>query len=342
MYRSTEEMTARLKSLNLKLKFSYKYNSKPVVVRYNDTLVQGELGLKIEHIGQKEEIAFEGFTPDDPSQKISCTLEYNDEQVDMQSTSSFIMEDNRYVENTKIDNCKDVFFNGKMIIDFNKEWLRNNILSGANLDQDYCKWENVNFKNETVFCVGDSFTLGQGVLENETWPSLLGKNAYNFGSRGLSHDGCLKNVQYILKNSKDVRQIICLLPEATRKLLKFEFLGRKGCIPISPQTEWKLPNEYQQGTKETISFIMDKKAIVDDWIKCCVEMITICNDRNVECWLSTWATRLHEHIPKQHRLPKFPDQNTFTERATDNIHPHRKHYELFVQKIKPYVDKKQI
>ena len=36
----------------------------------------------------------------------------------------------------------------------------------------------------------------------------------------MSHDGCLKNVQYILKNSNHVKQIICLLPDATRKLLE--------------------------------------------------------------------------------------------------------------------------
>ena len=67
---------------------------------------------------------------------------------------------------------------------------------------------------------------------NETWPSLLNRNAFNFGSKGLSHDGCVKNIKYILENSDCVKQIICLLPSATRKLFEFEFLGWKGSIPV--------------------------------------------------------------------------------------------------------------
>jgi hypothetical protein len=50
---------------------------------------------------------------------------------------------------------------------------------------------------------------------------------------------------------------------------------------------------------------------------------------------------MYPHIPNKYRLPIFPKLDTFRERASDNQHPHRKHYELFVKSIKPYVDKKQ-
>ena len=342
MYRSTEEMTARLKSLNFKLKLSYTHDSQPVVVKHKNRIVRDEIEFTVKDTDHKEEIEFDGFTSKDPRQKISCNLEYDKEKVHMESISSFLMENNKYVKNIKIENCKDIFFNGRMFLHFNKAWLKNNILAGANLDENYCKWENVNLTNETFFCVGDSLTFGEGVATSDTWPSLLNRGAYNFGSRGLSHDGCLKNVKYILNNSDYVKQIVCLLPEASRKLLEFEFLGHTGCIPVSLNTSWKLPKEYQKAVKETVSFIMDEKAIINDWIRCCSEIIALCKERNVECWLSTWAERLHKHIPKQNRLPIFPEKQTFTERATDEMHPHRKHYELFVKKIKPYIDKKQI
>ena len=62
---------------------------------------------------------------------------------------------------------------------------------------------------------------------------------------------------------------------------------------------------------------------------------------NLECWLSTWDHDMYMHIPKEYRLPIFPHLTTFTERASDKAHPHKKHYELFVKNIKPYVDKRQ-
>jgi lysophospholipase L1-like esterase len=49
---------------------------------------------------------------------------------------------------------------------------------------------------------------------------------------------------------------------------------------------------------------------------------------------------MYNHIPEKNRLPVFPNLDTFKERASDNLHPHKKHYELFVNNIKPYIDKK--
>ena len=51
---------------------------------------------------------------------------------------------------------------------------------------------------------------------------------------------------------------------------------------------------------------------------------------------------MYIHIPEKNRLPIFPDMDTFKERATDELHPHKKHYDLFVELIKPYIDKTTI
>ena len=138
---------AKLKSLNLKLKFTSTYNTHPVVIKYKNTTVQDEIDLIITHIDQKEEITFEGFSPDDPKQKISCTLGYNNKEIDIQSIALFKMHNNQYVENKIIENYKDIYFNGKLTINFTKNWLKNNILLGANLDEDFCTWEDITFTN---------------------------------------------------------------------------------------------------------------------------------------------------------------------------------------------------
>jgi|TARA_B110000444_G_C18735938_1_gene545615 hypothetical protein len=309
------------------------------VIKYKDSAVDG-IDLLIYQTEQKEEITFEGFSPDDATQKVSCTLEYNDREVDIQSIASFQMQDNLYLANVVIKNCKDILFNGRLDFAFSKHWFRHNILEGANLDDGYVHWDQMSFTDEEVFCVGDSFTLGEGVARDETWPSLLNLNAFNFGSRGLSHDCCVKNVKHILQNSKHVKQIICLLPSATRKLFNFEFLGSYGSIPISYTSEYTLPEEFTTEIYD-IKELIFKGSIDDHWITACTDMIDLCNKHKVECWLSTWDHDMYMHIPTEYRLPIFPHLTTFTERASDKAHPHKKHYELFVKNIKPYVDKRQ-
>ena len=68
-------------------------------------------------------------------------------------------------------------------------------------------------------------------------------------------------------------------------------------------------------------------------------IISFCKEKNVKCLISTWSQDLHKYIPEEYRLPIFPTLEMFTDRATDGKHPHKKHYEYFVQKILPYVDK---
>ncbi len=330
---------ARLKSLKLQLTFKESYKNNPIVVRYKGQQVD-KLDLVLDKIGQTETITFEGFTHHG-QQQVCCLLKYEGREVDLQSCSIFQMHANLYIENTEIPNYKDICYNGTLKLTFSKDWLRSNILSGANLDVDYVNWHDTTFTAEEIFCVGDSFTHGDDVARDETWPSMLDGKVCNFGSSGLSQDGCVKNVEHILQNSKHVKQIICLLPSATRKLLEFHFLNSKGSIPISllALDRYQLPPEFENTITDTKDFILDTEMITKDWIMSCHNIIELCNNKNVECWISTWCEDMYRHIPNKHRLPIFPKMDTFNERASDNQHPHKKHYELFVKNIKPYIDK---
>ncbi len=329
----------KLRSVNLKLTFDICYDEKPLVIKYDGKQVD-EVNLLIKSIDQKEQITFEGFVPNDTKQKVSCVLWHEGNKVSMIPISSLQMQNNQYVTNKKIENCTEVHFNGILNLSFCKQWFKHNILAGATLGDDFINWDEINFTDEEVFCIGDSYTYGHGVARDETWPSMLGGKICNFGSKGLSHDGCLRNVKYILQNSSSVKQIICLLPAPTRKLFEFDFLGHLCTIPISLQFDPKLPKEYAQGIKTIKDFIASGD-IDEDWIRTCEDIIQLCRANDVDCWLSTWDNYMHNHIPNKNKLPVFPDLDAFKERASDNSHPHMKHYELFVKKIKPYVDKKQ-
>ena len=332
-------MTARLKSVKIKLYFETFYKTYPIVIKYKGCKVNA-IDLHINQIDQIEEITFEGFSPHDTQQKVNCTLEFNNKKLDIGSIASLQMENNQYVENVVIKNCKDIYFNGRLDIVFSKYWFKHNILLGANLDDDYVNWDQMNFADEELFCVGDSYTFGHGVDKNETWPSLLKRNAFNFGSKSLSHDGCVKNVKYILKNSRYVKQIICLLPPPARKLLNFEFLGCKGAIPVNYFTKYDLPKEFDHEINRIKKLIFEG-SLNEEWVKACTDIIELCKKHKVKCWLSTWDHDMYQHIPNKNRLPVFPKLNTFKERARDGSHPHKKHYELFVKNIKPYIDSHQ-
>ncbi len=326
---------AKLKSLNLKLVFEHSYNTHPITVKYKGKLVEG-VDLNIIKTDQKEEIHFEGFTHRDAKQKVKCRLLYDGKEVDLHGITSFMMANNQYVENTRIESYTDVYFNGALTIQFDKAWFEYNILLGANLDRGYSSWDPILLTDAEVFCVGDSNTVGFGA--SRSYPSML--NAFNFGVEGMSHDGCYMNIKYILENSSSVKKIICLLPGETRKLYNFEFLDSKGCIPITFEDKRQLPKEYHKDVADIKEFILDGR-IEKDWIQNVGQIIDVCNKHGVECWLSTWDHDMYKHIPSKNRLPVFPDYDTFPERATDNLHPHRKHYELFVKSIKPYIDKTQ-
>lgn len=332
-------MTARPKSVKIKLYFERFFKTHPIVIKYKGCKVD-EIDLHISQIDQIEEITFEGFSPNDSDQKVSCKLSFNNKIVDIQSIASLHMKDNEYVANVIVKNCKDIYFNGRLDLVFSKHWFKHNMLAGANLDDDYVNWDPMHFNDEELFCVGDSFTFGNGVDKNETWPSLLKMNAFNFGSKGLSHDGCLKNVKYILQNSSYVKQIICLLPSPTRKLLNFEFLGCRGTIPISHNSRYNLPKEFDNEINH-IKELIFKGSLSKEWIETCTDIIELCNKHKVECWLTTWDHEMYQHIPNKNRLPIFPRLDTFNERASDGSHPHKKHYELFVKNIKPYIDNRQ-
>jgi hypothetical protein len=73
---------ARLKSLDLKLVFDTSYKTHPVTIKYKGKSVN-DIDLSITRTDQKEEIQFEGFTPHDTTQKVTCTLTYNNSQVDI-------------------------------------------------------------------------------------------------------------------------------------------------------------------------------------------------------------------------------------------------------------------
>jgi len=363
MCKSIEEPMEKLKSLNLQICFDTNFSKNPIQIEFNSEIIDLKKGktffdLNVNKIDQNFEINFLGYVHEDSEQKVIVNIYYHNKKIDTSSLCYFQMKNNRYVENVLLKKCNEICFNGKLFIKFFKEWFECNILAGSNLsltEETFIDWsvnykkKQIKIKDADIFCIGDSFTLGEGVDKKDNWPAILNSklkvNVENIGISGLSAEGCFINTKYLLstysnKNfSKKI--LICLLPTRFRKNYKFKFLNYYGHYQISfhkIQNNLNIPKVYKNAMEKIRKFkLTDNEYTKKNWVKSCQQILNICNKKEIKCFLSTWDEEMYKYIPNYVRLPIFPKLTPFGERGTDGIHPHKKHYELFVENILPYI-----
>jgi hypothetical protein len=346
-------MMARPKFLDLTICFDTDFSSAPLNIKFNSKILHLKKGktflpLVVSSIDQNINIEFYGYVPNDKNQKIFVEIYYQNIKLDIKSLSTFQMQDNCFVDNVLLKNYNEIHFNGKLTLQFFKQWFECNILQGAYINNnrrflhqyvtDYtdnnlrCKTEK---KDYNILCFGCSFTYGSGVGDEDTWPYLLGKklnvSVGNFGTAGMSIHGCLKQTLYGLKNY-NANKIIILLPNFQRMLYKFKFLDNSAfynftCGSVDTKHLYKFFNYQEQVVRVLKNSIRNGKKIIN-----------YLNNLDKNIYLTSWDNEVYASIPDgTNKLPKFPDLNTFNERAIDGQHPHKKHYELFVKSIFPYI-----
>lgn len=236
---------ARLKSLNLKLKFHTSYNTHPVIIKYKGLIVKNEIDIFLENFDQKEFIEFSGFDHEDRDQQVTCSIVYDGQLLDTNVLCSFQMKNNKYVNNIKLSKYHKIYFNGELELNFFKEWVECNLLSGMCMNHKksgYIKWttkyehnqidrNRINaLKNYDIICIGASIVHGTEQLDkSKAWPkqlqNMLNLNVGNFGVLGNDHFGVLHNIEYVI-NKFNVRKIIVLLPSSFILPKRVEFLGK--------------------------------------------------------------------------------------------------------------------
>ena len=89
--------------------------------------------MSIESINQVIEIDFFGFDINDKTQKINVEFFYKDKKIDTTSLCKFFMKDDKINKNqqTRLESCNNIFFNGRLQIQFFREWFECNLLDGA-------------------------------------------------------------------------------------------------------------------------------------------------------------------------------------------------------------------
>ena len=110
MYKSIEETTAKLKSLNFVLIFESEKTKNKINIEFNNKTISSRTDISITDIGQKINLKFSGFVPNDPEQKILCFLLYQNRILSIKNIANFSLQDNQYVEDKILYDCDQINF----------------------------------------------------------------------------------------------------------------------------------------------------------------------------------------------------------------------------------------
>ncbi len=203
----------------------------------------------------------------------------------------------------------------------------------------------IGFNDEFIPCFGCSFTYGADQPDTAAWPYLLakktGKNFLNLGTGSSGVDGMYNNM-HLLYQEKPFDQCIILLPPFERRVVhaKIGDLHMRICSNVNLDDQKSDFHFYNDpGVRQQMKSAQEK--ILDDVsneysILYFDKIVDFCNSKKIDLYCSAWQEEAYEHLKQKQGftlLPAFPPMDSFKERATDGLHPHEKHYRLFVDQI---------
>lgn len=293
-------------------------------------------------------------------------IELNGIETNQYYNTSFEMRGNRWVEEKILTSIDNISFNGrfKLYIDdlyvrsaranywhcssskedfiFYYEFTRNSFVD------TYRDRNHIGFDKEFIPCFGCSFTYGAAQLDTDTWPYLLSqenkKNFLNLGIGGSGIDGIYNNLKLLYRKHK-FNQCVILFPNFERRIVRCQIQDL--WIRIYQNVDiFKTNNIFHFYTNTNLRKKMKiiKEKIIKDVTnryskKFLIKILNFCKNNNIALYSSSWNNDVYEWLQKDNDLkllPKFPKLSIFKERADDGAHPHKKHYEFFVNQIKNY------
>ena len=180
--------------------------------------------------------------------------------------------------------------------------------------------QNIAFKNNKncIGAFGCSFTFGDGLKEEETWPYLLEKEKkikiLNFGTSGSGMDSIYLN---IVSSSLEYsfNEIIVLLPNLDRKIARLFYKDNWFRWVVSPSIGplgWDLlPTPigeylnldksifYKKGEKVVRSIVNDKEQRYNK--KIIKKIIDFCDKRYKKYIISSWSKETLEYLKKTYK-----------------------------------------
>jgi hypothetical protein len=328
----------------------------------NNSFIEYNLNYPIENI-----IEFEVNKIENGSANIKILkIELNGIETNQYYNTSFEMCNNRWVKEETLTSINNITFNGRFKLYINELYIRSaqsNYWHCSSSKEDfifiyeftrsnfidiYRDRNHIGVNKEFIPCFGCSFTYGEYQSDTDTWPYLLsqknGQNFLNLGVCGLSIDGIYNNLKLLYQQYK-FNQCVILFPNFERRIVRCKINDL--WIRISSAVNiFETDNVYQFYTNKNLRKKMKiiKEKIIKDlknrYSKTFVlKIINFCKSNNIELYSSSWDDDVYEYLKTNGNLkilPKFPKLSMFKERADDGTHPHKKHYDFFVDQIKNY------
>ena len=203
----------------------------------------------------------------------------------------------------------------------------------------------IGFSNKFIPCFGCSFTYGDSQPDTSSWPYLLakktGKNFLNLGMASAGPDAIYNNLT-LLYDTNPFDQCVILVPPFERRIVhaKIGTLNMRICSNVDLDAQSSKFHFYNSAeVRKQMKSV--RQAILRDVDneysdRFFSKIIAFCRTKNVDLYCSAWTHREYNYLKQKDGLtllPAFPNLNIFKERADDGYHPHRKHYEYFVDKI---------
>ena len=293
-------------------------------------------------------------------------IELNSMPVNSFYNTSFEMRGNRWVTEEILTSISNITFNGIFKLDIDDLYVRSHRSNNwhcspqkedfvfqyeftrSSFTDAYRDRNHTGFNKEFIPCFGCSFTYGAYQPDTDTWPYLLsqrtGKNFINLGVGGLGIDGIYNNLKLLYQKHK-FNQCVILFPNFERRLVRCKIEELYFTIPSTVDIH-TANSDYQfynnQNVQKKMSQVKEKiiKDVENRYSKkILTKILNFCADNAIKLYCSSWSNDEYNHL-KQLKvynnlklLPKFPELSMFKERADDGWHPHKKHYQYFVDQL---------
>lgn len=203
----------------------------------------------------------------------------------------------------------------------------------------------IGFDDYFIPCFGCSCTYGDFQPDTATWPYLLaeqtGKNFLNLGMASAGPDAIYNNMT-LLYEQRPFDKCVILVPPFERRIVdaKIGDLHMRICSNTDLDGQKSDFHFYNDPELRKQMEVVKRKIIEDEHNEYSTQyferILNFCRSKEIDLYCSAWTEQEYEYLKQKDGftlLPAFPPLDTFHERATDGLHPHEKHYRLFVDQI---------
>lgn len=225
---------------------------------------------------------------------------------------------------------------------FNYEFVNDNC------NDQYRDRDHLGFAQSFIPCFGCSNTYGVYQPADAAWPALLrgksNKNFLNLGEGGIGIDGIYNNLK-LLHSEHRFDKCVILFPVFERRLIKCKVDNLYVKFPSTIYRD-DIENDFHFWSDPLLKKTAKKvlQDITDDTEnkyskKILSDLVDFCQQSKITLYASSWDSDVYNELKKYDivLLPEFPKFDKFKDRADDGLHPHRKHYQFFVDQISTFL-----